>query len=183
MPLTTSMNPDAMGAGGSIVAYLREVQKTGADLATPDTNHRVPIIKESELDDNTTVLKPRSEDGAIYNQLDDQRDVIFKWTVQQSDKATFDMLKEMRGKYYRLYKQTGKRNGKTQEWIYGICKIVPRLNAKWVPGTVTEVALEVTVLRNETQISIANSALPSEKATATDPVLIPAGEYYVLLET
>ena len=183
MALTTAFNPDAMGAGGSIIGYLREVKKDGTDLTTPDTNHRIPIIKESELGDETTVIKPRSEDGKLYNQLEDQRDVTFKLVLQQSDKATYDMFKEMRGKYYRLYKQTGKRNGKTQEWLYGICKLTPKLNAKWVPGTVTEIPCEVTVLANETQISIANSALPSEKVTATDPVLIPAGEYYVLLET
>ncbi len=182
MPLTTAFNPDAMGAGGSIIGYLREVTKTGVDLATPDTNHRIPIIKESELDDATTQLKPRAEDGKIYNVLDDQRNVIFKWTVQQSDLATIGMTKEMRGKYYRLYKQTGKRAGKTQEWLYGICRLTPKLNPKWVPGSTTEIAMEVEVLANEAAIVVPNLDLASDKVTAA-AVTIPAGEYYVMVET
>lgn len=183
MALTTIKDTGGIGMGGGNIAYLREVTSAGVDLGTPDTNHSAGHLDESSLDDVPTTVKKYAEDGGLTFVGISKRDVTFKLMMQQSGLTHLGMVEEVRNKYYRLYYQRAPlQNGKVQEFMFGICRVIPELKLAFKEGEVVIVPATVEVLKNSSAITIANNTLPTEKVTA-DAMDIAANKYYSMKET
>ena len=182
MTLASTKDKAKVGLGGGGEAWLRQVTSAGVDLGTPDTNHSVGYIETSDLDDNTEEVKVYDETGALVANVLDKRTVVWKCTLQQSSGDEIAIMDECRGKFYRLYTYSGIRNNKHQEWLYGICTVKPHLALAWKTGAVTNIPLEITILKVDTQITALNTDLPTVKKTAGS-IIVAAGAYYKMTET
>jgi hypothetical protein len=184
MPITTTKNKAEVGAGGGNIIYIREVQESGADLGTPDTNHSLGHVRGHEILDDRQKILVHAESGDLVASLLDKRTITIKAELLQRGKAILDMLAdEVAGKYYRVYiQESPMAGGKVVEKVFGICQILPKIDLKYQEGQVTVVPVEIDVLKNESSISVPNNTLPSEKKTAS-AMDIAAGKYWSRAET
>jgi hypothetical protein len=184
MPLTTTKDVGSIGRGGGSLLYARQVQSTGADLATPDTNHDLGHVKTSSISDVTEMLEAFNEAGDQVAYLEDKRNVSLKFDLMQYDANFIDAFKEeVRGKFYRIYYQgKAKSDGGIFEASFGICRIQPRIELVLRDGEFVVLPIEVRVLYNSSQITILNTDLPSVKVTAAVHT-IAAGKYWSHTET
>lgn len=176
MPLTRDKGAITRYGGG--VIKLREVQDDGSNpgLTVEDLGY----VQETTLTDVTDIEIVTDETGAQVQSFDGNRRVSFTGILMQTNKDLIDFLKDTaRGKYYQVYyKANSNVNGKVQEIFFGICRIKPQIE---LSSTNRRIPLEINVLKNETQITVAdaNSVYGSTTPSAT----IPAGAYYVITET
>jgi len=182
MALTTTRAIGEIGIHGGNIAYLREVLSTGVDLGTPDTNHSIGELESTDITDNTDSVENYNEAGGRNAILDDKRKVSVKFICQQSSLAFMGLVKEVRGKFYRLYYQGPVRNGKITEWLFAICRVTPKLELAYKSGEVTKVPVEIECLENAALVAVLNTALPTEKITA-GAMDVAAKEYYFTVET
>lgn len=165
---------------GGLILY-KEVNSDGSDLATPDTWHPLGYIDDGTgPTDKTPIEKHTDETGGVVKRSLGDREVMLEGTLMQSDKDLIDFLTDTaRDKYYALYRYEGKVDGKEQEFFFGICQFTPQMELK---SGAKRIPFEATVLKNENAITILALNLPSEAKTSSD-VTIPAGKFYVIVET
>jgi len=183
MALTTTKDAGELSLGGGGILYAREVQSSGVDLGTPDTNHSLGWIEDSETSDNTAVVDRFDESGALVNSLDDKRTITHKATLMQTSAAYMKIVNDVRGKFYRIYYQDKKDgNGKVKEILFAICKITPNMTLARKSGSGTVIPVEIKVLKNAALVAVVNANLPTEKITA-GAMDVAAGAYYFVVET
>lgn len=137
-------------------------------------------IQESKLSDATEEEAIYDETGNQVTSLEGNRTVKFTGLFMQTEKDRIDFLKDtVRGKFYNIYHSQGVVNGKTQEMIYGICTIKPQIE---IASGTKRMPFEFTVLKNDSAISSLAITTITGKA-ATSPQTIPAGGYYLVIET
>jgi hypothetical protein len=168
MALTVTKDTAGIRRGGGSILFLRQVDSAGADLGTPDTNHDMGEIRSTGISDITEMFKEYNEAGKQVAFLEEKRDCALKFELMQTDNAhILDIKEEVRGKYYRVYYQ-GKaaQGGKIPEYVFGICRVTPRIELSYKDGETAILPIEIAVLNNSTAITVANNTLPSSKVTS-----------------
>lgn len=163
---------------GNNIQY-QQVNEDGSPLQVADTWHSLGHISDAEFMDETEQEKIQNESGGVTRVIENARNVTVKGTLQQSDKDTLDFLgNTCRDKFYRVYRDEGVVDGKQQEFFLGICQFKPSISLK--SGT-KRPPFEITVLQNDSAITIAAVALPADAHVDTE-IVIPAGGYYFISE-
>lgn len=191
MALNTTRDKGAITKYGGGIIKVSEVADTGLELdLDPDSVFDLGYIQESTFTDTTDEEEAIDETGNTVNITLANRRVTLTGVLMQSDKATLDIAKECRNKYYQVYYYGGKVNGKHQEIFFGICRIKPMVE---LPSNTRRVPFEIKCLKNESNINfvLEDNALGHRYYAYYQGVLvnndyvvqIPAGEYYVIVET
>ena len=158
-----------------------EVTDAGA-IKTGQTQNDFGYVQSSTLTDTTEILEDFDESGALVVSEEGNRTVKITGLLMQSDKSTIDFFNDtVRGKYYMVYHYDGVNNGNHQEYVFGICRINPKIEL--ASGT-KRIPFEITVMKNDAALGMGGTgepAIPSgTKALTFD---IPAGKYYSITET
>ncbi len=168
-------------AGGVIM--IKEVNADGTDLSTPDTFKLLSFIDDGAgLSDKSPIEKQTDETGGVIKTTYGDREVIVDGMFMQSDKDLLDFLVDgCRNKYFAVYRYEGIVNKNHQEFFYAIGMFTPQVELK---SGAKLLPFEITMLKNESDITILNAALPAghHLGGSTD-VVIPANKYYVSVET
>lgn len=183
MAITVVKDAGEIQFGGGNILYLREVQSTGVDLGTPDTNHVMANIIDSKVPGDAEPRKVTTfEDGSkVEGRI--SRDVIWEFTFGQNSLAVHKLKEDVKGKFYRVYYQDAAMvNNKVKEFMGGICTVFMDLPGEHSAETEVKPKMTVRVTKNAALISIANATLPTEKKTAA-VMDIAAGAYYSMTET
>lgn len=169
--------------GGGNILYLREVQSTGADLGTPDTNHVMPHIIDSKVPGDTEPTKVSVfEDGSkAENRIN--RDVAWEFTFGQNSLTVHQLKEAVKGKFYRAYYQDAPMaNGKVKEFVGGIGQVFIDLPGEHKAETETQPKMRIRFAKNAALIAVTNANLPTEKKTSA-AMDIAIGSYYSMAET
>lgn len=183
MAITVVKDAGEVQFGGGNILYLRQVQSTGADLGTPDTNHVMANIIDSKVPGDSEPTKVTTfEDGSkVEGRIN--RDVIWEFTFGQNSLAVHQLKEETKGKFYRVYYQDAPmQNGKVKEFVGGICQIFIDLPGEHKAETEVQPKMRVRVTKNAALIAVTNANLPTEKKTSS-AMDIAAGAYYSMAET
>lgn len=146
------------------------------------------FLEETTIRDKTEEIVKKDETGDTSAIEEGNREVVVEGVLQQTDKATLDIAKECRGKYYALYKYNGKKNGKHQEIFYGVGRIDPSFEVKYMGGTTPFKYTPTKLISAVTIAATVVCAAPTGGAGAwgayvTASVSIAAGDYYTIVET
>lgn len=188
MAYTPAKDRGAIATKGGGTIRIKEVNDDGSDLSTTASVYDIGYLQETTFRDNTTETIINDETGDQVQVEQENRDVSIEGILQQSDKLTLDIAKETRGKYYALYKYNGVKNGKHQEVFFGLGRINPSFEVKYMGGTTP---FKFTATKLISAVSIAASvasASPTAGAGSwgsytSATVSIAAGDYYTIVET
>ena len=191
MPWTPVKDKGGVSKFGGGVIRIREVSDDGQTISATDTvYHDIGYIQNHDFADDTPFESVYDETGAEVATDEGNRTVKLSGVLMQSDKEQLDIAKDTRGLFYRAYVYNGIINGKYQEVFLGICRVKPMFNLS-SPGKRTP--FEVTCLKNDAQITISNvelntipigsDAYPKTPHSVAETVVIPASEYYLVVET
>lgn len=191
MALTTTRDKGAIVQGGGGIIKISEVDDSGVEInLAPDYVFDLGYIQETTFSDTVDEEPQVDETRNTIQILLNNRKVVLSGVLMQSDKATLDIAKECRGKYYQVYYYGGIVNGKYQEFFFGICRIKPAVELN---SLTRRVPLEITCLKNEGDINFVlidnilgnryNAKYPGVLVNNDYVVQIPAGEYYSIVET
>lgn len=165
--------------GGGIIK-IQEVLESGADTSPRATVIDLGYIQESSFKDDTPLEDVKDETGNTVTQEEGDREVMISCTLMQSGAGALSIPKEVRGKFYRLYKYNGEVDNKNQEMFFAVGKITPKTELSFSGGRIpfeyksSSVASTVTI--DSTGVSLIG-------AYATAPVAIASGDYYTIVET
>lgn len=188
MAFTPARDKTAVSATGGGIIRIKEVQSDGSDLTTTASVYDLGYLEETTYQDKTEEILKRDETADVFDRELGNRDVIVQGTLMQTDKATLDIAKETRGKYYAMLKYNGKVKGKHQEIFFGVGIIDPSIEVKYVGGTIP---FKYQALKLGSTITIAAtvaSAAPIGGAGAwgsytSASVVIAKDDYYTVVET
>ena len=188
MAFTPAKDRGGFNPKGGAVIRIKEVNDDGTDFTTASSVYDVGYLQETTISDNTPTTEFKDEAGDTVQTIEGDRSVTVQGVLMQRDKATLDIAKECRGKFYALYKYNGVVNGKHQEMFYGCGKIDPSFEVKLQGGTTP---FKFTATKLNSAVTIAASvvcAAPADGAGAwgayvTATVTIAAGDYYTIVET
>ena len=174
--------------GGGIIR-IKEVSDSGAELGTVASSvYDLGYLQETTFRDSTPTTAIFDETGDQVQTEEGQREVVVEGVLQQTDKAALDIAKEARGKFFALYKYNGVKNGKHQEVFFGLGKIDPAFEVKYMGGTTP---FKFTAMKLSSAVTIA-ATLASAAPTAgggswgsytSVTVTIAAADYYTIVET
>lgn len=177
MSLSTLRDKGAVVKYGGGIIKVREVADDGSGAS--GTGIDLGYIQETTFADITEDEEIIDETGNLVNVLESNRTVRLTGVLMQSDKATLDIAKRCRNKYYQVYYLMNTSvNGKKQELLMGICRIKPAVE---LPSNTRRIPIEIKCLKNENAITGVN-LVTSYGGYATS-VTITAGDYYVIAET
>lgn len=182
MAWTPAKDKGGFNPKGGGVIKIKEVNDDGSDLSTPGTIYDIGYLQETTFTDNTPVTEFKDEHGDTIQTIDGDRSVTVSGVLMQRDKATLDMAKETRGKFYALYKYNDIVNGKYQEMFYAVGKIDPAIEVKLQGGTIP---FKFTATKVNSTITIAAASLTASgwNAKTSTTVTIAADDYYTIVET
>jgi len=179
----------AINPKGGAIIRIKEVADDGAELGTVlGSVYDLGYIQETTFKDNTPQTTLNDESGDAVAVIDENREVVIEGVLMQSDKNILDIAKEVRGKFYALYKYNGIKNGKHQEIFYGVGKFDPGFEIKYMGGTVP---FKYTAMKLSSAVTIAASlanAAPTGGGGAwggyvSATVIIAKDDYYTIVET
>jgi len=183
MALTTSKSKASVNIYGGGEIKVTQVDENGTQLSSPDTPHSLGYIKESTLSDKTPTQDIIDETGNVVVTVEGNRSVMVTGTMLQSASGNINIAKEVRGKFYQMYKFNGTVNGKYQEIFFGTGSITPQIELKFADGTIP---FEYKSSILESAVSIAASAYGAYCAVGSasgTTVSVAAGDYYTVVET
>lgn len=182
MAFAPAKNKGGFNPKGGGVIKIKEVNDDGSDLTTPGTICDLGYLQETTFSDNTPTTEFKDEHGDTIQTIDGDRSVLVQGVLMQRDKATLDIAKETRNKFYALYKYNDIVDGKYQEVFYAVGKIDPSFEVKLQGGTTP---FKFTATKVNSTITIASASLTASfwntKTSAT--VTIAADDYYTIVET
>lgn len=164
--------------GGTI--KVQEVLETGADLTPRAVVVDLGYLQDSEFEDGTPSEDVKDETGNVVTQELGDRSVFVKGTLMQSGAGVLGIAKEVRGKFYRLYKYNGAPDGTNQEMFFAVGKITPSVNIKFAGG---RVPFEYKASENASAVTIDSTGLSLIGAYTSSPVTISAKGYYEIAST
>ena len=180
MALTITRDKGAIHSHGGGIIKVKQVLEDGSDLATPGPVIDLGYIQDSEFNDATPLTDVKDETGSTVTQEEGDREVSVKGTLMQSDASVIAIAKEVRGKFYLLYKYNGIVDGMHQEIFFAVGKITPQVNLKFSGG---RVPFEYKSSKVATTVVIDTDALEDIGAFATSSVSILADDFYTVVET
>ena len=176
---------------GGGVLRIREVSDDGQTISASDTGYSdIGYIQSHKFRDFTPLEDVPDETGSVVASEEGQREVKISGVLMQTDKEMFDIAKDTRGKFYRVYLYEGIVNGNHKEIFFGICRIAPMIDVDF-PGGRTP--FEISVLRNTLAITISTTELntikisgdayPKTPHAGSETVVIAADDFYTIVET
>lgn len=174
--------------GGGVIR-IREVSDDGVTISAVDTAyHDLGHIISHKFQDITPLEDIFDEAGNQVASDEGNRVVKITGILMQTDKETFDIAKDTRGNFYRVYVYNGIVNGKYQEDFCGICKITPMVDVDY-PGA--RPTFEISVLKNDAALTIGTTELGTiaistdgyPKCSTTVTQIIAAADFYTKVET
>jgi hypothetical protein len=138
-------NRSAIGGEQGSDFCLAAIVDYTASLASPykltllSTVFKLPVIKDSTIEDKTEVKEAESESGLVAKSMG-KRTSSFKVTVMQQDKATLEFMnKTVYGKYLTIVKEMSieQAGGKNNYAIIPFAKAIPTMSVK-KPGNSME---------------------------------------------
>jgi len=188
MAFTPAKDKGGFNPKGGAIIRIKEVNDDGTDFTTASSVYDIGYLQETTILDNTPTTEFKDEAGDTVQTIEGDRSVTVQGVLMQRDKATLDIAKECRGKFYFLYKYNGIVNGKHQEMFYGCGKIYPSFEVKLQGGT-TPFKFTATKLNSAisiaatiaTAVITAGAGALETRQTAT--ITIAAGDYYTIVET
>lgn len=166
---------------GGGVLIVREVSDTGA--YTSGDLYNLGYINDVGLKFETSTEDIKDETGATIASLETDDVVKVEGLFMQTGKDLIEFLRDKTvGKYYQLFYKmspTNQMDGTTQELFCGIVKIKRMIDVK---ANTKRIPFEMTVLNNDTAISITTpQAIYGSAVSAT--VTIDANTYFEVVET
>ncbi len=143
----------------------------------------MPIVKDSNLKDDTQIEKKPDEGGDKYP-IEGEREVTLEVTSMQRDTDTLRaIIKDMRGKYFEILKEnTSRKLAKGHQYLYvAIAQVEPKLDVK-LPNPDPKFMFNAIVVST----AIANRDLAAVAGMRSDftgkTVSVASGEYYELFD-
>jgi hypothetical protein len=121
----------------AIVDYTASLASSSLTLLS--TVFKLPVIKDSMMEDKTEIKEAESESGLVSKSFG-KRTASFKVTVMQQDKATLEFMnKTVYGKYLTIVKEMSieQAGGKNVYAIIPFAKAIPTMSVK-KPGNSME---------------------------------------------
>jgi hypothetical protein len=176
--------------GGGVIR-LREVSDDGQTISATDTvYHDIGYLASTKFRDFTPLEDIADETGSVVASEEGQREVKLTGVLMQTDKEAFDIAKDTRRKFYRVYLYEGIVNNKHKEYFFGICRIAPMVDVDF-PGGRTP--FEISILRNTLLVTLSNAELntikiggdayPKTAHSGSETIVIPADDFYLIVET
>jgi hypothetical protein len=144
---------------------------------------QMPIVKDSNLKDDTAIEKKADEGGDKYP-IEGEREVTLEITSMQRDTKTVRaIVKDMRGKYFELLKEnTSRKLADGYQYLYvAIAQVEPKLDFK-LPNAEPKFLFNALVVST----AIANRDLSGITGMRSDftgkNVSVESGEYYEFLD-
>ncbi|MBE2228254.1 MAG: hypothetical protein IAE93_12950 [Ignavibacteria bacterium] len=180
MALSITRDKGAIHSHGGGIIKVKQVQEDGTDLSPAASVVDIGYIQDSEFNDQTPLTDVKDETGATVTQEEGDREISVKATLMQSDSEVIALAKEVRGKFYALYKYNGIVDGKHQEIFFGVGKITPQINLKFSGG---RIPFEYKSSKLASAVTIDTTDLTAWGAYATAEVTIAANDFYQIVET
>jgi len=180
MALTITRDKGTVHSHGGGIIKVKQVLENGAELPVPASVIDIGYIQDSEFNDSTPLTDVKDETGSTITQEEGDREISVKATLMQSDSAVIDLAKEVRGKFYALYKYNGIVDGEHQEIFFGVGKITPQINLKFTGG---RIPFEYKASKLATAVTIDTTDLTAWGAFATAEVTIDANDFYEVVST
>lgn len=177
--------------GGTI--WIKEVQASGADLATPDTWVPLGYFKKSNFKDDT-VLEDDYDSSGAYLPTDGNRKLTFDITfMQRSGKEFVLTTQTAAGKFFALMFEASREQiaGKYQYIYMPICRFTKSI--EWDAPS-REIVAKVVMFENSTSLTAPTGATagglgqidvstqPGRVLLTAAVVVVPAHQAWVLYE-
>jgi len=104
---TSNYDPSAYQEAGANHWYLKQVDKDGSDLVTPDTFGHMQVKMTSSLNDTTPSHDVLGDDKQPFTSIADPRSIVLEFEVGQDDAATQSLLQNALGKYWAVVNMVG----------------------------------------------------------------------------
>lgn len=128
MAITITRNDAFIRKTASGLAWITEVQATGAALGTPDTLHGYGRVQKSVYERKATQTKEKDQ-GGVEIVVSTEVSATMTLDVMQRDAAHITLPTDMDGKYARIIQEltSSKLNGKMQYLVIGCATPEPSL--------------------------------------------------------
>ena len=165
--------------GGGIIK-VQEVLESGLDTSPVSAVVDLGYISESTFSDKTPLEDVKDETGNVVTSEEGDREVLIQTTLMQTGSGALDIPKEVRNKFYRLYKYNGLSDGDHQEMWFSVGKITPQAELKFTGG---RLPFEYKASANASAVTLDGTTVSAFGAYRASSVTIPANEYYEITET